>query len=226
MRVSIGPFKNWIGPYQIAEWLTTFTVNGIGDEDDITFKLIKDPHQFGNWLAGGDEGESMLMKACEWIQSKRQRKVKIHIDKYDTWNMDGTMALIILPMLKQLQATKHGGPFTDDEDVPDELKSTSAAPKENDWDTDSNHFKRWDWIMDEMIWTFEQLQPDCDWEAQYTITPCKLDMSDYPEDEGKLTTPVRWTVKGEYDFDGMKKHQERISNGLKLFGKYFQALWD
>jgi len=27
--------------------------------------------------------------------------------------------------LKQLQETKHGGPFVDDDDVPDELKSTS-----------------------------------------------------------------------------------------------------
>ena len=29
-----------------------------------------------------------------------------------------------------------------------------------------------------------------------------------------------------FDDEGYKKHQERITNGLKLFGKYYQALWD
>jgi glutamate-1-semialdehyde aminotransferase len=58
-------------------------------------------------------------------------------------------------MLKQLKENKHGAPFTDDEDVPEHLRSTTAEPKENEWDTDSNHFLRWDWIMDEMITGFK-----------------------------------------------------------------------
>jgi hypothetical protein len=58
-------------------------------------------------------------------------------------------------MLKQLKETKHGAPFVDDEDVPEELKSTSAPPKKDDWDVDDNHFKRWDYVMDEMIYAFE-----------------------------------------------------------------------
>ena len=28
------------------------------------------------------------------------------------------------------------------------------------------------------------------------------------------------------DYDGMKKVEERIQNGFRLFGKYFSALWD
>ena len=28
------------------------------------------------------------------------------------------------------------------------------------------------------------------------------------------------------DRDAMEKEQERISNGFKLFGKYYEALWD
>ena len=47
-------------------------------------------------------------------------------------------------------------PLVDDEDVPEELRSTAAPAKENDWDVDENHFKRWDWVLDEMIWAFEQ----------------------------------------------------------------------
>ncbi len=44
--------------------------------------------------------------------------------------MDYTLSHIVVPMLKQLKETKHGAPFVDDEDVPEELKSTSAPPKE------------------------------------------------------------------------------------------------
>jgi hypothetical protein len=29
-----------------------------------------------------------------------ERKIDVRIDKYDTWNMDSTLAYIILPMLK------------------------------------------------------------------------------------------------------------------------------
>jgi hypothetical protein len=47
-------------------------------------------------------------------------------------------------------------PHTDDEDVPEYLRSHMAQPKEHEWDTDSLHFMRWDWILDEMIWAFEQ----------------------------------------------------------------------
>jgi hypothetical protein len=28
------------------------------------------------------------------------------------------------------------------------------------------------------------------------------------------------------DFNGMRLHQERIQEGLELFGKYYQNLWD
>lgn len=145
MKVYIGPYKYWVGPYQIAEkilfWLDRY-------EDDRVQKL-------GRWLAGGEDGGSWLARLCRWIDSKRNRKIKIRIDRYDTWNMDDTLALIILPMLKQLQKEKHGAPWVDDKDVPKELRRSSAPPVENDWDVDDNFFKRWDWVMGEMIAAFE-----------------------------------------------------------------------
>ena len=59
-------------------------------------------------------------------------------------------------MLRQLRETKHGAPYTDDADVPEELRKSAAPPTEHEWDTDDNHFKRWDWILDEMIFSFEK----------------------------------------------------------------------
>jgi len=124
------------------------------------------------------------------------REEHIVIHSYDTWNMDHTLALIILPMLKQLKATTHGAPSVDDKDVPKELKSISAPPKENEYDTDDNHFKRWDYVLDEMIYAFD----------------CKAN-----KDEPYIRIE---------DIEEAKKEQERISNGFRLFGKYYEGLWD
>ena len=46
-------------------------------------------------------------------KNKGERKIDIQIDRYDTWNMDHTLALIVLPMLKQLKKEKHGSPMVD-----------------------------------------------------------------------------------------------------------------
>ena len=218
MKVNIGAFKNYIGPYQIAEKILFWKDK---ENDDSV-------HDFGTWLAGGKGRDSLLMKACEWVESKRKRKVQIHIDNYDTWNMDTTLAMIILPMLKQLKATKHGSPMCSDyfDQTSNSAQYSFDFYALGDDDAWKAGHDEWEKIMDEMIWTFEQLQPECDWEAQYTIQACELDMDDYPEDEGKLTTPVRWKKEGKYDFEGMKKHQDRITAGLVLFGTWYLGLWD
>ena len=102
--------------------------------------------------------------------------IEVRIDKQDTWSMDYTLAHVVLPMLIQLKETKHGSPFTDDADVPEELRSTSAEPKENEWDTDSNLHKRWDWIMDEMIWAFTEKCED-DWMIRDNWEECQKRMT-------------------------------------------------
>lgn len=222
MKVNIGKFTTWLGPFQLAEKILFWKDR---HEDEVV-------HRFGHWLAdNGMGGDSRLAKLCEWVNSKKKRKVSIKIDKWDTWNMDGTLALIILPMLKQLQATKHGAPFVDDEDVPLWVRSTSAPPKENEWDIDKYHFERWEWVMNELIWTFEQLQPDYDWEDLYRSG--EHDVSFQPSKElGENGKPVHHVMvegpRHTYKFDtaGYQIHENRIKDGLRLFGKYYQGLWD
>jgi hypothetical protein len=189
--------------------------------------------EFGTWLAGGEDKDSWLHKFCLWVESKRKRNIKIKIDRWDTWGMDNTLAYIILPMLKQLQATKHGAPFVDDEDVPEKLRSTNADPKENEWDTDGNHFLRWDWVLDEEIFAFSCLIDDS-WEEEFhsgehdTIwVPVDINGNEVSEEDAKLyhmENGPNNTYK--CDYEGMKVVQTRITNGLRLFGKYFQAHWD
>jgi len=148
-----------------------------------------------------------------WFGYTSEQKIQVKIESWDTWSMDHTLAHIVLPMLVQLKATKHGGPFTDDKDVPKALRSTNAPAKENDWSTDDNHFKRWDWILDEMIWAFNQKSRD-DWES---------DFYEYKknDDTAQFGLKLVWE-----DRKGRAAHQKRMSNGFKLFGKYYENLWD
>jgi hypothetical protein len=195
MRVNIGTYKNWIGPYQIAEKIL-FWKNKTDDDDDHVYRL-------GEWLSINRKGEdSLLTRFCQFINSKRHRKIEVRIDEFDTWSADHTLSLIIHPMLIQLKESKHGAPNTDDEDVPVELRSTSAPPKEDPYDTDANHFLRWNYILDQMIWSFEHVR----------------DGDNFDEDQ--------FRTDGQYDAVKTKIYNDKIQNGLRLFGKYYQALWD
>lgn len=220
MKIYFSNYRNhWISPYTILEKIYFWR------EIDYDEPIIE------KW-------SDRLLPICrawnKFLDFIHPQIRYVKIDKYDTWNMDGTLSPIILPMLKQLHATKHGSPNVEDGDVPEELKSTSAPPKENEYDIDDNHFKRWDWVMDQMIWSFEQLQPDNDWEEQYTsgvcdfkFVPVDAEGNEVPKGENKFSE-MRHGPNHTYkiDWEGRNKHQERISNGLRLFGKYYQSLWD
>ena len=157
-----------------------------------------------------------ISNGIQWVLDHVHPRIEyVKIEPWDTWSMDNTLSLIILPMLKQLKKDKHGAPFVDDTDVPDYLKSTSSPPKENSWDTDDNHFKRWDWVLDEMIWAFEQKVAD-DAEGQF-----------YDHTESRQEPDLEKSVQAiKVDQQGLDAWQLRKSNGFKLFGKYYEALWD
>ena len=66
----------------------------------------------------------MKVNIEEYTDDGEDQVVEVHIDRWDTWSMDYTLAHIVLPMLRQLKETKHGSPEVDDADVPEELRST------------------------------------------------------------------------------------------------------
>jgi hypothetical protein len=239
MKIKIGPYTNWFGPYQLAE-LLCFWAKPVKDEYD--FERKPDwVHNFGEWLAHGsvepdekvgditswnrDRHDTLLSRFLTWIHSKQKRTVKVHIDRWDTWSMDHTLGYIVLPMLKQLKATKHGAPFVDDKDVPAELRSTAAPPKENNYDTDENHFKRWDWVLDEMTFAFETKAGSLeDWEDQFHTGEHDIQWKKLEGGNSEMIRGPNDTSK--YDMKGRKAYQKRISNGFRLFGKYYESLWD
>jgi hypothetical protein len=217
MRVYIGPYVDrWISKvhdrymdrkYPDSLW-PRYAEDGAAPVDERAVEALEDALQ---WVYN---------QTINRYLDRKERKVKVKIERYDTWSMDHTLSYIVVPMLKQLQKSKHGSPFVDDEDVPEELRSTSAPPKENDWDLDNNHHERWEWVIGEMIWAFEQKMRD-DWESDYYkyehFEP-KKDSKDWSEQIGiKLV----WEDK-----EGRKAHQERMNNGFRLFGRYYECLWD
>ena len=114
--------NHWVSPYVILKAVCFWEK----DEDRI-YNLKDEPNNpYEPWV-------NFLDPICKAWQSfldfvhPRINYVKIH--NPDTWSFDHTLADIILPGLKQLQATKHGAPFTEDEDVPEYLRSYMAQPK-------------------------------------------------------------------------------------------------
>ena len=223
MKVYISKYRNhWVSPYHILKAVCFWE-----KDDDVFYNHEDKPnHPYTKWVNFLDPFCIAWQKFLDVVHPKINY---VKIDHWDTWSMDHTLAHMILPMLKQLKADKHGAPFVDDEDVPEELRSTSAPAKENEWDTDANHFKRWDWVLDEMIQAFECKLSDT-WEDQYRSGEHDLQSVACSWDEnGKATMYEMKTGPNDTytcDYDALGKHQARNKNGYRLFGKYYEALWD
>ena len=168
-----------------------------------------------------EDAVQSVYNVFNWIWfDRRTQKIKVRIDPWDTWSMDHTLAPIILPMLVQLKSTNHGAPNVDADDVPKELRATKKqlAAYGKKGDVDPKHFERWDWIMDEMIWAFEQKLRD-NWEGDY-YEYRELGME---EDKGDNQFGLKLVWEDE---EGRAAHQKRMTAGFKLFGKYYENLWD
>lgn len=192
MKVYLSNYRNhWLSPYTILE--KVFFWREIDYDEPIIDRLANILNPFCQ----------TLLKFLDFVHPRINY---VKIDKWDTWSMDCTLGNIILPMLKQLKETNHGYHIVDIEDVPVELRGTTHEEYESqlyfDWYQDNQienlGSARWDWVMSEMIWTFEQLVNDTD---------------------------DQFFVNG-YDEEGLKKHEDRMANGFRLFGKYYRGLWD
>ena len=210
MKVYIGPTSSWIGPDTMCYPLKYIGVSE-SMRDYISDKIPTGPF--------------------EWFDNTfRKRKIKIRIDRFDTYSMGSTLANIIYPMLIQLRNTTHSAPDVDDSDVPIQFRSDSSLPKDNVWDVDSNHFVRWDYVLDEMIFAFDSKLND-EWEEQFysgyydMVRSC---INPKEQDEKKKLYEIIQGPAHTYKHDktGYNKYNDRIENGFRLFGKYYSSLWD
>lgn len=201
-----------------------------------------------NWKESNTKFEKILEKiesTIRWfynntinhIVKHRKRKISVRIDREDTWSMDHTLAYIILPMLKQLKATKHGSPYVESEDVPEHMRLTeretavfdhgsydktlNATDEEIEAASDKFH-AQFDWVLDQMIWSFEQ---EIDEEGDYKNYYDPYEPGEIVEGNGFLNKEEQLKM-GKFNTEKHKAFNERKQLGFTLFGKYYQSLWD
>ena len=233
MKVYFSGYRNhWVSPYDILKTICFWEKN-----DDVFYALGGVDTKYTKLV-------NFLTPICQawsnFLDFVHPRINYVKIDKYDTWNMDSTLVPIILPMLKQLRDTKQGSAMVDMEDVPESMRATNTE----DYDAQScfefyhepdsqkvqcDIHDRWDWVMNEMIFAFERLADDS-WKDNFRTG--EIDWVTEPSawDENGKPTMYR-SRRGpndtyECDYDGIKVVEDRIRNGLRLFGKYYQGLWD
>lgn len=237
MKVKIGKYNTWFGPYQLADLLCFWVKK---DEDGLKPGWV---HDFGEWLDTGklrekqkvgevrplfeNESKTLLSKILSWIDSKKKRKIKVRIDSWDTWSLDSTLAYIIHPALVEYRKNISGAPFVDYEDVPEYLRLDENELKTlSPWDTDSKHFERWEWIVDEMIFAF-WTKIDYSWES--TLYPHENGISTEKMPDGNFKIILDNEAIDQKDKEILKEKRDavhkRIDNGYRLFGKYYQNLW-
>lgn len=134
MKVKIGPYLSWWGPYQIFGLLTK-----IGFSREMTDRLAEWSPQ---WFTD----------ICQWIYNKRKRKIKVVIDDYDIWGLDVTLAYIILPAIKKMKEAKAGVPGVMYDHKPDDLNITLEK--------EEKATRLWNEVLDDIIWSFEQVIAD------------------------------------------------------------------
>lgn len=217
MKVFLNNYRNhWLSPYTILEKVFFWR------EIDYDEPLI-------------DKWSDRLNPICEALRKVldvvHPKIDYVKIDYWDTWSMDNTLAPIILPMLRQLRDTKHGSPFVDLEDVPEHLRTTGTQEhdeqfvfdfykEDKSYDDDyPDIHARWEWVLNEMIWAFEQKSDD-DAESQF------FDHSECGDEKFFWNKDGKYESKLKVDWDGFKAWQVRKENGFRLFGKYLEALWD
>ena len=242
MKVYISNYRHhWISPYTVLDWVFFWTdwskcsrwtlEQRLADEKRENSEWVDHPAWVDQWA---DRLEPISRFVNRVLDTIHPRITYVKIDRWDTWSMDSTLAQIVLPMLKQLQATKHGAPYVDPKDVPENLHPKRQTKRERETGhTDSTHFERWDWVLDEMIFAFEMKAKD-DWVSEFHSgeidlqwVPVDADGNEVAKGEHKYMQMKRGPNDTHvYDEEGAKKVQDRISNGFRLFGKYYEGLWD
>lgn len=169
----------------------------------------------------------MKVKIGRYPKGSGSRRVSVEVDPFDTWSLDHTLALIILPALIQLKHTKHGVPkdFVDDMSEGRHGQYSFEFLKEDADEVFQKGCDNWEKVFDKMIWSFQQLALDdysdqyhhgdinIGWKKTNLFMNCEIMTDENPEEH--------W-----YDYVGHMKHEERIQEGLDLFSKYYRTLWD
>ena len=157
----------------------------------------------------------------EIMNNRWRQKKKLNgytFTKSQIWNADDTMAKFILAVLKEFKQMKRNSYPGQDE--------ATATPE------------KWEALLDRMIYTFDQLANDFPDSPHHKA--CEKMQSEHPECwdfNWKSLNNGYWQmdflhedIQDQYMTDEVskkeKEYREYIQEGLQLFAKYFQYLWN
>jgi len=178
----------------------------------------------------------MKINIGKYPKKGNNRKIDIKIEQFDTYSMDHTLALIILPMLLQLKATKHGVPHEFAEVGGEDYNSQECFDfyREDYAEMFNKKILEWDTVLDKMIWSFQQLAVE-DYESKYQHGKVEFKWEKSGTKmlnpvTGKMETTFQMIDKNPdehwFDHEGLELHNKRIQEGIDLFAKYYRNLWD
>ena len=206
MRVKIGNYIDWFGPHHLAEAICFWAPK---TKDEFGYEEYPEwVDKFGDWIA-----DTWISDFLQWIYDKKTRNISIKIDKYDIWNAEHTLALVILPMLIEYRKSKRFG-------VPIGIDIAHIPIEDAE---ENKQMQAWNDILDKMIWSFEQIvnvehEADMFWIEKPNFEDCNT--------AADFTSKINSGTGGKYDHEAWKIHNEKIQEGLDLFGKYYRNLWD
>ena len=157
------------------------------------------------------------MKVNIGTYKDKDRIIEIEIDDYDTWNLDHTFSLIAIPLLEKykedvLKDMFHPVLDSDVHYLPDD--DNVAEEKNNEWID----------IIDKMIYAFKGIADSPDFFVDYdSISHEEAKEKGYDLIDGE---DLRLDISPFYvDREAQRLHNDRVREGLELFGKYFRHLW-
>ena len=129
----------------------------------------------------------------------------VAIDSHDLWSLDITLANIIYPALVEFDKSCNSYPHIPESDIPEGFEDAQSY---------------WQWILQEMIWTFEQISLDGKAEDQFYS-------DEEPEDTEGWMQIASFTEDSSFwcNQKAMDEFYKRIKQGTNLFGKYYLNLW-
>ena len=135
---------------------------------------------------------------------RKNRAYHIHIDNYDTWNIDYTLATIIHPLLCKFRDTHHSYPDVDryEDECYHEWDQQGSFEEILDRDAESKYYEElWNTRINKMCRAFGLIIHKDDHER-----------AAYESDEGYSSY--------------MDEYYNTIDEGLHLFVKWYGHLWD
>ena len=133
----------------------------------------------------------------EYFFRKQIQRIKYGFPSEQAWNFNWWHAEIVTPRLKHLRKNLNGHPG-------------------------NLNMEEWENILDKIIWSFEHFSDEVDviysddYDHRYAVS----------EDKEGDKTYRSLNEKGTIDWTLVDEHNKRVQEGLDLFSKYYQNLWD